>query len=471
MVRPHDTDVGQPFRVADWLHWQLRYVARCYAQSPVTLVNRVLLRRGDGNIPAEFLARRFWNKWGWLPDDLCRTAGPTPVWIEMHSGGEVIMSRVLLRALEVERDGFVLSTESYDAFELLRRHYGSRVFLPPWDTSVPVARVLAHVRPRAIVLVQNVFHPVLLRRARRCGAKTVLINGLLSRNVTRANAFMNRARALGAYQELDAIAVQTDADAAAFEAAGVPAARIAITGDVARDLGASRLSAAERAGLRADLGFTPRDKVFVVGSTHPGERDVIVETLRLIRQMLPEARFLIAPRLAHETACFMDALTAAGFIVRRRTELLAGQFAGHDVVLLDTFGELRAMYGVGDAAYIGSTLVPLNPRRGGHNPLEPLTHGTVPLFGPNMNLWLEVVGALRRPWPAIQVDTPHALAETAVQVMSGQAPVAAIQAVGLDLVERSSGAVERTLTFLEHELKVVRRAELSPRADLSRRAD
>lgn len=438
---------------ADWLQWQLPYAAKCYAYFPITLFKRVVLRRADPHIPFDFMVRRFWQKWGWLPDEIYRATGRTPVWINMHSGGEAVMSRALLKALHAERGGFVLSTESYDAFELLRRQYPSRVIVPPWDTSLPASRVLAGLRPRALVFVQNANAPVLLRMARRRGAKTMLINGLLSRNVTRANPVLDRALALGFHRELDAVAAQTDADAAAFEAAGVPASRIAITGDLAADLGALRLDAAERVRLRAELGFKPSDKVFVVGSTHPKEREVIVQALRLIRQRVPESRFLVAPRLIHEAWWLVEGLEEIGFSVARRTELLAGKVSdNHDVVMLDTFGELIAMYGAGDAAYIGSTLVPLNPRGGGHNPLEPLTHGTVPLFGPHMNLWPTVVADLRRCWPDIQVESGEALAERAVQVMTGQAPIAAVRAVGLELVERLSGAVQRTLKFLDCEL-------------------
>ena len=140
-----------------------------------------------------------------------------------------------------------------------------------------------------------------------------------------------------------------------------------------------------------------------------------------------------------------------GFRVARRTTL--NQEAGpYDVLIVDTFGELRTLYAVGDVAFIGSSLVRINERGGGHNPLEPLTHGVIPLYGPFMSLWRPVTEELHRVWPGLEVGDAEQLAERASQVFSGAAPVAAIREVGLRLVDRSAGAVERTAVFLRRHL-------------------
>ena len=210
------------------------YVAFCYAYFPITLVKRVLLKQKRAYLGLDPIVRRFWDKWGSAP--VSRSAASVaarPVWINMNSGGELIMSHGLLRQLKVERPGFVLSTEAYDSFQLLAAEYGGgRVFFPPWDTWLPVSRALRRTRPRALVFVQNAYFPVLLRMARKRSIKTVLVNGLLSRNITHGNPTMDRAAALGFYRELDVLSVQTEADAQAFQAMGVAAERISITGDL-----------------------------------------------------------------------------------------------------------------------------------------------------------------------------------------------------------------------------------------------
>jgi 3-deoxy-D-manno-octulosonic-acid transferase len=435
-----------------WLRWQVPYIAFCYAYFPVTLTKRVLLKRKREYLGLDPIVRRFWDKWGGTPR---QDVHHRPVWINMNSGGEMMMSEAVLRRLNVDRPEFVLSTEAYDSFQLMSKRYGlERVFFPPWDTWLPVARSLRRVRPRALVFVQNAYFPILLRVARRRGIKTLLVNGLLSRNMARGNPTMDRAAALEFYRELDAVAVQTEADAAAFRALGVAAERIEITGDLSADLEGVSLTPHARRQLRDELGFSD-GPVLIVGSTHPGERHAVVDAFKALRRRMPNVRFIVAPRQLHEAWFFTEACTEAGFRTVTRTESHAGAPArsrDHDVLILNTFGELRRVYGVADVALIGSSLVPLNDRGGGHNPLEPLAHGVVPLFGPHMNLWLDAVAALREAWALIQVDGPEAVADRAADVLNGRAPIGAVRAAGAALIHQSGGSVARTVDFLVREL-------------------
>ena len=50
------------------------------------------------------------------------------------------------------------------------------------------------------------------------------------------------------------------------------------------------------------------------------------------------------------------------------------------MLLLDTIGELAALYRHADVAYVGGTL----SATGGHNPLEPALYGRPLLVGPSM---------------------------------------------------------------------------------------
>ena len=56
------------------------------------------------------------------------------------------------------------------------------------------------------------------------------------------------------------------------------------------------------------------------------------------------------------------------------------------VVLLDSLGELAALYRIADIAFVGGTLVPT----GGHNPLEPARFGVAIAAGPSMHNFREM---------------------------------------------------------------------------------
>jgi 3-deoxy-D-manno-octulosonic-acid transferase len=58
-----------------------------------------------------------------------------------------------------------------------------------------------------------------------------------------------------------------------------------------------------------------------------------------------------------------------------------------EVVLLDTIGDLAAVYGIADIAFVGGSLV----SRGGHNPLEPAQFGVPLVMGPSYENFRDVV--------------------------------------------------------------------------------
>ena len=61
-----------------------------------------------------------------------------------------------------------------------------------------------------------------------------------------------------------------------------------------------------------------------------------------------------------------------------------------EIVLLNTIGDLAAVYGVADVAFVGGSLV----QRGGHNPLEPAQFGVPVVMGPSFENFRDIVGKL-----------------------------------------------------------------------------
>lgn len=433
---------------AAWVRYQLPYASVAYAYFPVTLTKRVLLHPRQAN--GDLMVRRFWDRWGWLPSTLASRNGSPSLWVHMNSGGEVLMAQPLLRRLEERGWLSHCSSDSYDAQGLLRRWYGdARVLFPPWDTGWPVSRVVQRLQPDALVFVTNAYFPTLIAHARRRGITTVLVNAALTRNVTLANRWWRRALALGVHRHLDAIAVQSQADYDAFRALGVSADRLAVTGKLEGDLRHLQLSSAERDTLRRGLGLRESDRVLLAGSTHPAEVGPLLEAFRVFRAGLAESRLVLVPRWLHDVPAVVERVSRQGFRVTTRTAVLRQPGpVEYDVLVVDTFGELRLLYGAADVAFIGSSLVPINERRGGHNVLEPLAQGVIPLFGPHMNLWRTATVPLQSVWPGLEAASATALGERATDVVMGRAPAEAILAAGAQLIRQESGAVERTLECL-----------------------
>ena len=71
-----------------------------------------------------------------------------------------------------------------------------------------------------------------------------------------------------------------------------------------------------------------------------------------------------------------------------RRSLWNGEAIAGGVFLVDTIGELAALYALADVAFVGGSLVP----RGGHNIIEPAQHGVPILVGNHTENFRDIVG-------------------------------------------------------------------------------
>ncbi len=97
----------------------------------------------------------------------------------------------------------------------------------------------------------------------------------------------------------------------------------------------------------------------------------------------------------------------AGLTDEPRADELGGR-----VLLLDSLGELAAVYRYADLAFVGGSLVP----RGGHNILEPAFFARAILTGPHMENFRDVVACFERGQAVVRC-TAHDLGETFLRLL------------------------------------------------------
>lgn len=332
----------------------------------------------------EGLAERF----GRLPETLGPSGGGA-VWFHSCSVGETLSLEPLVKALRARlpRARFLFSTVTPTGRQVAVDRFGAgSVFYFPVDFAFVVRRVLDRVRPAVIVIIDTEIWPNLLARARERGIPVVLVNGRIS---PASFPWYRRARPLlrHALRNYAALLMQSDEDAGRILAMGAPRDRVRVTGNLKFDREAG---GADPALLRdLEKGFLAgAGRLIVAGSTHPGEEAQLLETLRRIRATpgCAEVRLLLAPRHPER---FDEAARLAedlGFSVRRRTGRGPD---GAEVLLLDTLGELAAVYRHADVVFVGGTLV----RRGGHSILEPAAFGRAVVVGPSMENFQSIADA------------------------------------------------------------------------------
>lgn len=385
---------------------------------------------------------------------------PAPsIWLHAVSLGEMSAAAPLLRALHSRYPQLALAVTAATpagrarARDLLADVASIR-FLP-YDTPGSVRRFLERTRPRVAVIMETELWPNLLRECERRRVPVFLASARLSAKS------VSRYRRLGGlfsgvFTPNVAVAAQSVEDAERFRSIGASANQTHVIGNVKYDLAVSAATIETGRALRAAYGSK---LVWAAGSTHAGEEEQVLEAHALLLAHRPDSLLLLAPRHKDRFAAVADLLARRGVKFARRSDMArglaqAGSPIDTQVLLVDTIGELVALYASADVAFVGGSLVPI----GGHNLLEPAALGLPVLTGPSHFNSKEIALLLLRSGAALQVANPEELAAALQRLLDEPAERRRIGDIGKDLVESNRGSVDRLLTLIEPSLPAAHRS-------------
>jgi 3-deoxy-D-manno-octulosonic-acid transferase len=168
--------------------------------------------------------------------------------------------------------------------------------------------------------------------------------------------------------------------------------------------------------------------------------------VRRVREAGIPLRLVVAPRHPGRADAVEADVKGEGLAVVRRTRLPASgpPPATDAVVLLDTVGELEAVYSLADVAFVGGSLV----EHGGHNMMEPASLGKPVIVGPHTFNFRGEVDLLVAADGLAQVADAEALHATLLRWLREPAVAAQVGARGRDAILASKGATARTLEVL-----------------------
>jgi 3-deoxy-D-manno-octulosonic-acid transferase len=397
-----------------------------------------------------------WEKfWGNAP---LRIGERPCLWFHAVSVGEVLLLQPLVREMARRRPGWevVISTTTTTGLSVARRTFPDLItFYAPLDFSWATRRALVRIRPTVLALVELELWPNLIRAAKRSGAKVAIINARLS---SRSYRGYRRIRGpLGpTLRCIDVVAAQDTDYARRFVELGVPEERVSITGSVKYDGLESDRNNARTRQLRKELGLSHSDLIFVAGSTMEGEEAAALAAYRGARQQHPGLRLIVVPRHAERFEGVSRFLADSGEVVVRRSQLgsgadpfpasLSASNGRPPVVLIDTIGELAAVWGLADVAFVGGSLV---AGRGGQNMIEPAAYGASVIFGPHTANFRETVEHLLSRNAACRVTDAADLRLKLQEDLDDPEAAAARGAAGRSFVLAQHGASGRTLAMLD----------------------
>ena len=329
-------------------------------------------------------AARRGERFGRVPD----AVGRDVIWFHTVSAGETIGAAPVIRALKARfpEYRFLVTTMTPAGSVQVIERLGDIVdhCYAPYDFPWAVRRFVRRVAPRGLFLMETELWPNLIHATRVAGAPVSLINARLSERSARGYRRIGRlTRQMLA--DIGQVICQYEDTARRFEALGAASEGLAVTGSIKFDLAAPDDLDEEVARLRET--WARGRLVWIAGSTHPGEDEIVLDTHRVLTDRFPGLLLIVAPRHTDRTDRVVDLSVRRGLRTVRLSESPGGA-ASHavDVLVADVMGRLLYLYGVADVALLGGSLVPI----GGHNPIEAAMHGMPMLMGPHRFNWTEI---------------------------------------------------------------------------------
>jgi 3-deoxy-D-manno-octulosonic-acid transferase len=375
--------------------------------------------------------------------------GSPRIWVHAVSVGEVTAAAPIVTSLRAHYPEacIVFSTGTETGQEMARRIVpGITAFIYyPLDIPWVIRKMIHQIKPDIFIPTETEIWPNFIRICREKGVKIVMVNGRISpRSFKRyaATRFFWK-RILCA---IDDIGVISYVDADRMKALGMPPSRVHVLGNAKYDSLAAKASPGLREEMLHRLNMTKGDKVFVAGSTHDGEEQIILAVYERLLEMDPDIKLIIIPRHIERGQTVLALVRGRGFEDSiTMTEIERGrQRVGERVVVMDVIGELFKVYSLATVVFCGGSLVP----KGGQNILEPAAWGKVVFYGPFMDDFRDEKDFLEKAGTGITVKNAEELLDGILKSLSDPEGLVKRGEKGCSAVAANMGAAERYATLI-----------------------
>jgi len=394
-----------------------------------------------------------WERLGRVPQRLSSRAASV-IWVHAVSVGEVVAVSSLVKEIERQfpRHRVLVSTTTDTGQALAGKYFGeSSVFYFPMDFGFAIRPYLIALRPELIVLAETEFWPNFLRLAHDSGASIAVVNARISDrswpNYRRFSRLLKKV-----LPKIALFLAQTEEDRNRLVEIGAREECLSVTGNLKFDLTLPAPPPIVE-GVRESLKKASAGPILVCGSTVEGEEPLLLKAFENILVRHPHAVMILAPRHPERFDSVATLIRQMNIRFWRRSlwngeALTGGVLTGEEltggVFLLDTIGELAALYALADLAFVGGSLVP----RGGHNIIEPAQHGVAIVVGNHTENFRDVV-RLFQGRNAVRIVSLSELPLVFMDLLANDAERLALGSRALETVRSQTGATARTLQALK----------------------
>ena len=389
----------------------------------------------------------FKERFGFVSKSLF-TVKTKPLVFHCASVGEVLAATPLIKALQKVHPNLniLITCNTPTGREQILSQFKNTVACSylPIDFPFATARFLKRIKPQALCILETELWPNLMAISHKKNIPVLVINARLSEKSQQGYQKVAKLTHI-IMRSITVLASHNKTDATRFIELGLEASKSHVTGSIKFDITPSEEQLAKVLNLKQLYSSNERF-VWVAGSTHPVEHELVLLAHQELLKKQPNALLIIAPRHPEQFDKMAELLTQSPLSFSRRSQ---NNYNNEQILLADTLGELQCLYGAANVSFIGGSLI----RRGGHNPLESAAFSVGVITGPHTYNFDHVYPELTKLKGAVVVDSNDELAK---QLITFSQNTKACQTLGIkaaQCVAKNQGAIQKTLNIINQYLE------------------
>ncbi len=386
------------------------------------------------------------ERFGFYPD--ISTGNKKVIWIHSVSVGEVIASIPLVLELKKRYPDYSLImstvTETGRATAINKIPFLTAVVYFPFDLHFSVKNAIDKIKPVLFVMLETEIWPNFLKALRGRGIPAILINGRISdrsyKRYLRVRFFIKEV-----LKNICIFGMQSAADTERIINMGADKEKVERTGNLKFEHEARDISSDTVKKLKDSMNLTEDKDIIIAGSTHRGEDEEVIKAYLSVVKEVKDAILIIAPRHLDRLSEIEDILKRYNLFFIRKTIIKKSEaLSKYHVILLDTIGELSALYSIASVVFVGGSLVPV----GGHNILEPALYKKPVLFGPYMHNFKEIAEGFKNKKAAIEINSSDEMAREIINILNNPDIGKELGERGFSVVVENKGALEKSIGLI-----------------------
>lgn len=319
----------------------------------------------------KFFFRRFFQNLNFLDGN------KEYIWIHCSSVGEINLSEGLIKKIKsiYLNKKILISTFTDTGYATGKKRYKDDsqidIIYFPVDDYFQLRRIFKRINVDLLILVETEIWPNLIELSHKY-SKILLVNGRISdRSFKRYLKIKGLMKPL--LEKIDYFCMQSEKDKKRIISLGARDESVENIGNLKFDINFENYSFEDKENLKKQLKVNDR-KILVAGSTRIGEDEILMSIYKKLENHL----LIIVPRHLERVEGIKKMAFDLGLKAKLYPEDNKEISIDTDVIIVNKMGVLRKFYSIGDATFVGGTLVDV----GGHSLLEPLFYGKTPIFGP-----------------------------------------------------------------------------------------